>query len=66
MNMKAKKNRKNANTISSAGAGFDRADYLAVLPMLLMTGITFLMLIMDLAMPEMYQGQYESYPALFR
>ena len=66
MDMKAKKNRKNANTISSAGAGFDRIDYLAVLPMLLMTGITFLMLIMDLAMPEMYQGQYESYPALFR
>lgn len=45
---------------------FTRLDYLAVMPLLLMLGITFLMLLMDILMPSMDQGQYESYPAFFR
>lgn len=51
---------------NNSAADFSRMDYLAVVPGVLMCLITLLMLIVDLAMPEMAQAQYSSYPALFR
>ncbi|MBQ9014836.1 MAG: O-antigen ligase family protein [Firmicutes bacterium] len=43
-----------------------RADYLAVLPGLLLCAMTLLILLMDLALPGMAQEQYTNFPALFR
>ncbi len=58
--------RRNSSSSNSDVQKFSRMDYLGVVPGVLMCAVTLLMLLGDIAMPEMAQAQYQSYPALFR
>ena len=58
--MSRKSKQKNNNS------AFSRTDYLCVLPGILMCAIILIMLLMDLALPEMSEFQYQSFPQLFR
>ena len=65
--MSAKKNYKSkkGNSSKKEIQAWDLADYLAAMPGLLMCAMLLLVLILDLAVPEMAEKQYEDFPNIF-
>ena len=66
-NKRSNKNKSKRNTSGPVRANaLPRTDYLAILPAVFMCLLTFLVLLMDVAIPGLAAEQYQDYPALYR